>query len=301
MISNEDLLFFQVLAASSSLAEAARKLNVTPPAVTQRLRGLETRVGVKLVERTSRGLNLTDEGELIAEEGAAIILALDELSERLSLRTNEVRGNLRVAAPFGFGRHYVAPVVQAFAAAHPGVTVTLDLFENPVRQLAYSWDLIIHIGALGESDRLVTTLAQNRRIACAAPAYLAAQPHLRHPRDLQAHRCLALRENNEDVTLWRFSRAAGQPVTVRIRPVMSSNDGEIVREWALLGSGIMVRSEWDVADDLAAGRLVEVLPGWSCPGADVVALLNTRHGRSRRSSAFIEALRASLVGPPWRR
>lgn len=300
MINNDDLLFFQVLAASSSLAEAARKLNVTPPAVTQRLRALEARIGVKLVDRTSRGLALTDEGELIADEGAAITLALEQLSERLSLRTNQVRGNLRIAAPYGFGRHYVAPVVQAFAAAHSGVSVTLDLFESPDRQTANSWDLIIHIGALGDSERLVTTLAPNRRILCAAPAYLAAQAQLRHPRDLLAHRCLALRENNEDVTLWRFNHTSGDPVTVRVKPTMSSNDGEIVRQWALAGMGIMVRSEWDVADDLASGRLEEVLTEWSCPGADVVALLNTKQGRSRRTSAFLEALRTSLAGPPWR-
>lgn len=300
MITNDDLMFFQVLAASASLAEAARKLNVTPPAVTQRLRALEARIGVKLVDRSPRGLALTDEGELIAEEGAAITMALEQLSERLSLRTNEARGNLRVAAPYGFGRHYVAPVVQAFMLTHPGVTATLDLFESPERQTANSWDLIIHIGALPESDRLVTTLAPNRRIACVAPAYLAAQPPLQHPRDLIAHRCLALRENNEDVTLWRFSPTTGAPVTVRVKPTMSSNDGEIVRQWALAGLGIMVRSEWAVADDLAAGRLEQVLPEWSCPGADVVALLNSRQGRSRRTAAFLDALRTSLAGPPWR-
>ena len=170
MITNDDLLFFGVLAASTSLAEAARKLNVTPPAVTQRLRALEARVGVKLVDRTSRGLSLTDEGELIAEDGAAITAALEALTERLSRRTREVRGNLRVAAPFGFGRHHVAPVVRHFAEAHPQVTVTLDLFESPVRQMADSWDVIVHIGTLPESDRIVTTLAPNRRILCAAPA-----------------------------------------------------------------------------------------------------------------------------------
>ena len=301
MISHDDLVFFQVLAGSRSLAEVARKLNVTPPAVTQRLRALEARIGVKLVDRTPRGLNLTDEGELIAEEGAAIALALEQLAERLALRTNDVQGNLRVAAPYGFGRHYVAPVVEAFAAAHPRVTVTLDLFESPDRQTGNSWDLIIHIGALAQTDRLVTTLAPNRRIVCAAPAYLVTRPPLAHPRDLIGHRCLALRENNEDVTLWRFNQPGREAVTVRVKPVMSSNDGEIVRQWALAGIGIMVRSEWDVAADLATGQLVEILPDWSCPGADVVALLNARQGRSRRSSAFLDALRSSLAGPPWRR
>lgn len=164
MITTEDLIFFRVLARSPSLAEAARSLNVTPPAVTQRLRALEARVGVMLVDRTSRGLSLTDEGELIATEGMQIIGAMEELAERLASRTNKVRGHLRVAAPYGFGRRHVSPVVEAFAKANPATTITLDLSDNPVRQVTESWDIVVHIGSLPESDRLVTTLAQNRRI-----------------------------------------------------------------------------------------------------------------------------------------
>jgi DNA-binding transcriptional LysR family regulator len=301
MLSTDDLTFFHVIASAPSLAEAARRLNVTPPAVTQRLRALEVRVGVKLVDRTSRGLSLTDEGELIASEGAVIIGAIDDLSERLASRTSQVRGHLRVAAPYGFGRRYVAPVAQAFAKKHPAASVALELSDSPIRQMSESWDIVVHIGALPESDRLVTTLAPNHRILCAAPEYLERSAPIEKPEDLVSHRCLALRENNEDVTLWRFAHPKHGKVTVRIRPNMSSNDGEIVRDWALAGLGIIVRSEWDVAEDLAAGRLQAVLPRWSSPAADVVALLHARHGRSGRTSVFLQLLRESLASPPWRR
>lgn len=300
MITTEDLTFFQVLARSPSLAEAARRLNVTAPAVTQRLRALEGRVGVKLVDRNSRGLSLTDEGELIASEGLEIIGAIEDLAERLASRTSQIRGHLRVAAPYGFGRRYVSPVVEAFAKAHPATTITLELSDSPIRQAGESWDIVVHIGALPESDRLVTTLAPNRRLLCAAPAYLEENPAILTPEDLIAHRCLALRENNEDVTLWRFSHREKERATVRIKPSMSSNDGEIVRDWALCGLGIMVRSEWDVAADLAAGRLREVLPDWSLPDADVVALLHARHGRSGRASAFLQSLRRAMGAVSWR-
>lgn len=300
MITTEDLSFFHVLARSPSLAEAARHLNVTPPAVTQRLHALEARVGVKLIDRTSRGLSLTDEGELIASEGLDIISAIEDLAERLASRTSQIRGHLRVAAPYGFGRRHVSPVVEGFAKAHPATTITLELSDSPIRQVSESWDIVVHIGALPESDRLVTTLAPNRRLLCASPDYLAGHPAILTPDDLLAHRCLALRENNEDVTLWRFSQGRDARMTVRVKPAMSSNDGEIVRDWALAGLGIMVRSEWDVAEDLAAGRLQEVLPGWSLPGADVVALVHARHGRSGRASAFLQSLRAALGGVPWR-
>jgi DNA-binding transcriptional LysR family regulator len=300
MISAEDLGFFHVLAQAPSLAEAARKLNVTPPAVTQRLRALEARVGVKLIDRTSRRLSLTAEGELIATEGAAIIDAIEDLAERLASRTSQVGGHLRVAAPYGFGRRHVAPVVDAFARAHPAATVTLELSDSPIRQMAESWDIVVHIGVLPESDRLVTTLAPNRRILCAAPAYLEQAGPILKPEDIAVHRCLALRENNEDVTLWHFTHARHGRATVRIKPSMSSNDGEIVHDWALAGLGVMVRSEWDVAYDLATGRLLEILPKWPPPAADVVALIHARHGRSRRTDTFLQALRTALAPAPWR-
>lgn len=300
MLSTDDLAFFHVIAGSPSLAEAARRLNVTPPAVTQRLQALEARVSVKLIDRTSRGLSLTDEGELVASEGAAIIGAINDLSERLASRTSQVRGHLRIIAPYGFGRRYVAPVAQAFAMEHPKASVTLELSDSPVRQMAESWDMVVHIGALPESDRLMTTLAPNRRILCAAPAYLERSTVIQKPEDLAEHRCLALRENNEDVTLWRFAHGKYGQKSIRIKPCMSSNDGETVRDWALAGLGIVVRSEWDVAGDLAAGTLREVLPHWLLPAANAVALLHTRHGRSGRTNAFLQALRKSLASPPWR-
>lgn len=121
------------------------------------------------------------------------------------------------------------------------------------------------------------------------------------PTDLTTHRCLVVRENNEDVTLWRFRAPGRDPVTVLIHPVLSSNDGSVVRDWALAGMGIAIRSEWNVADDLQHGRLCTVLPEWQAPPADVVAMLGSRHGRSARTTAFLALLRQALQLAPWRR
>lgn len=300
MLTSDDLVFFGVLSGSPSLADAARKLNVTPPAVTQRLKALEQRVGVRLMDRTTRGLALTDEGELLVAEGAAIIEAIEGLAESLGRRTTRVRGRLRIAAPYGFGREHVAPVAADFARRHPEATVALELSDHPTVLTSDSWDVVIHIGALNSAERLVTTLAPNARVACASPAYLERHPAIGTPEDLRHHRCLALRENDEDVTLWRFTHAAQGTTTVRIKPAMSTNDGSILRAWGLSGLGVIVRSEWDVAGDLAAGRLVRILPDWACPAADVVALLNARHGRSRRATVFLEMMREALTPLPWR-
>ncbi len=300
MLTSDDLIFFGVVSRSASLADAARTLNVTPPAVTQRLKALEQRIGVRLMDRTSRGLALTDEGELLIAEGAVIVDAIEGLTETLDRRTTRVRGRLRIAAPYGFGREHVAPVAAKFARQHPEATVALELSDHPNVLTSDSWDVVIHIGALNAAERLVTTLAPNGRVACASPAYLAEHPPLKHPDDLLRHRCLALRENDEDVTLWRFSHSTEGARTVRIKPAMSTNDGMILRAWALSGLGVIVRSEWDVAQDLTAGRLVRILPEWVCPAADVVALLSARHGRSRRSTVFLEMMRESLNPLPWR-
>lgn len=301
MISSEDLRFFDVLTKSASLAEAARKLDVTPPAVTQRLRALEARIGIRLIDRSGRRLTLTDEGALVASHGAVVAEAMEALSEALADRKKAVRGHLRIAAPHGFGRVHVAPVVDAFAKAHPGVTVTLDLSDHPGARLVESSDVVVHIGPPGPLDQVVTTLAPNRRLLCASPSYLADAPPVQSPSDLLRHRCLVVRENDEDVTLWRFLHASREPETVRIRPTMCSNDGAVVRDWALAGQGVAIRSEWNVAADLAAGRLKRVLPGWELPPADVVAMLGTRYGRSARTTAFLAMLRQSLSPAPWRR
>jgi DNA-binding transcriptional LysR family regulator len=226
---------------------------------------------------------------------------METLSEALANRKKAVSGHLRVAAPHGFGRLHVAPVVDAFAEAHSGVTVTLDLSDHPGTQLLESSDVIIHIGPPGPLNQIVTTLAPNRRILCASPGYLADAPPLQSPSDLLRHRCLVIRENDEDVTLWRFLHASREPETVRIRPTMCSNDGTVVRDWALAGQGIAIRSEWNVAADLAAGRLKRALPSWEVPAADVVAMLGSRFGRSARTTAFLAMLRQSLSPAPWRR
>lgn len=300
MLTSDDLAFFSVLASSRSLADSARKLNVTPPAVTQRLRVLEEKVGVRLIDRTGKSLFLTEEGSLVASHGILVSNAIVQLAEALADRRGVVRGHLRIAAPHGFGRQYVAPVVDAFAREHQSALATLELSDHPSALLMESFEVIIHIGARGHLDQVVTTLAPNRRILCASPHYLASAAPIAEPADLVRHRCLAVRENDEDVTLWRFTGPRQETATVRINPVMSSNDGSVIRDWALAGQGVIMRSEWSVAEDLAAGRLQEVLPDWQLPSADIVAMLGSRHGRSARATAFLKLLRQSLKPPPWR-
>jgi DNA-binding transcriptional LysR family regulator len=299
-LGSADLHFFVIVAGATSLAAASRSLDVSRSAVTQRLSQLEARLRCRLLDRTTRHLRLTEEGQLLLDRARVVLADLDELTDTLSGRHDVVSGHLRIAAPLGFGRRYIAPVAAAFRKRNPDVTITLTLTDRPALADESNWDLIIHIGELKNSSLVMVRLAPNERFACASRAYLQAREAPAHPLDLASHVCLALRQNDEDVTLWRFVDRHRKTIPVRVAPSLSSNDGETVRLWALEGLGIMVRSEWDVAEDLAHGRLERVLPRYRLPCADVVALLGTRDGRTARVNAFLALLQEHLRPTPWR-
>lgn len=300
MFTSDDMIFLSALSRSSSLAAAARLLNVTPPAVTQRLRALEARTGVHLVDRGTGEIIFTDEGELLVDASKRILQEIDSVSELLRERKSFVSGQLHIAGPTGFGRRYLAPVVEAFSKLHPQVTITLNLSDNPVHLRSDYWDLIVHIGEMPTHPFQLVKLAPNKRLLCASPGYVQQHGTPETPRDLVKHNCLILRENDEDVTMWRFCGPGNNNLAMRIAEGMSCNDGDVILAWALSGLGIVLRSEWDVADALATGNLVHLMPDWVSPDAPVIALLGPRHQRAARTRFFLEELRQALNPAPWR-
>jgi DNA-binding transcriptional LysR family regulator len=301
MISTDDLKFFVVLSSAASLAAAARALNVTPSAVTQRLRLLEERLGVRLIDRSGRRLALTDEGLLLAQHAQRVLDDIGQIADMLAERRGVVSGHLRILAPLGFGRRYIAPVAAAFRTAFPDVQIDLMLSDRPFQFREEIWDVLVYIGELRDSALISRTLAPNARFLCASPEYIARHGMPVHPNDLAHHACIILKENDENLAFWQLApKHGGSPVGMRVRPALTTNDGGVARAWALAGMGIVMRSEWDVAEDLAAGKLVEVLPGWHVPSANVVALVHARQGRSARTTRFVEHLQAALQPVPWR-
>lgn len=312
----DDLRFIMALERLGSLAALAREENVTPPAITKRLNQLEARLGARLAQRTTRRLQLTHEGHLLAQHATGVLERMQAIEEALLQRSRVVAGKLKVHGPFGFGRRYLAPLLAQFREAHPNVEVQLFLSDNLVlpRQPVHghdAFDIVFSIGAMPDMRWVAHPIAPNRRILCAAPSYLRDAPPLDSPSDLARHACLVLRENDEDVTLWRFSvpgarqrgrgAARAESQTVRVRPAMESNDGEVVHQWCLAGKGIMLRSEWDVAASLQAGLLRPVLPGHPPPDADVVALVPQSRITSARARLFLALLRSAFQpSPPWR-
>jgi DNA-binding transcriptional LysR family regulator len=217
-----------------------------------------------------------------------------------------VSGHLRVVAPFGFGREYIAPLVRDLYRSHPNLAISLILVESPLAAAAGA-DVVISIGHIKGSSWVGHYLAPNDRFLCASPAFARTLSKLKHPSELTLHAYLTLRENDEDVTRLRFTQhdAAGKriskAVTVRLNSALSSNDGTVVRDWAMDGLGVVARSEWDCARLIAEGKLKRVLQAWRLEPAPVIALTPTRQGLTIRQRVFLEAAKQALDPAPWRK
>ncbi len=305
MLQLEDMQLLRALGASQSLAAAARLLDLTPPAVTVRLQRIEERVGVRLATRAARGISLTDEGQRLVQEAIDILERIESISSRISGASSGVSGHLRIVAPFGFGREYVAPLVRDLHRSHPNLAISLVLVESPFAA-ASGADVVISIGQIKGSSWVGHFLAPNDRFLCASPALARSLSKLKHPSELAMHPYLTLRENDEDVTRLRFAqhdaagKRVGKAVTVRLNSVLSSNDGTVVRDWAVDGLGVVARSEWDCARLIAEGKLKRVLPEWRLEPAPVIALTPTRQGLTIRQRVFLDAAKRAFDSAPWR-
>ena len=284
-----DLNLFALVARNRNLAAAARELGVTPPAVSKRLAQLERRLGVRLVNRTTRRLSLTPEGELYLANGSRILDELSELEQLVTRSRGEPAGLLRVNASFGFGRTYIAPAISEFVERFPSMQIQLQLTERPMSLQEEGYDLGIRFGEVPDARINARLLRRNRRIVCASPAYLKRHGKPSVPHDLARHECIVLRENDSAYGTWHFSRGK-RTETVKVGGALSSNDGSAVLRWALDGCGIVVRSEWEVAGHIARGELTPLLAEWSLPNADIHAIYLERNRLSAKLRAFVDFL-----------
>ncbi len=284
-----DLEFFVLLAGAGSLTAAAQQLGVTSPTVSKRLAALERRLGVRLMNRTTRRVGLTSEGEAYLTDGSRLLDELHLLEQKVAGARAVPRGLLRVHATLGFGRHHIAPAVSEFLHKYPDVEVQLHLGDRPLQMVEHGFDVAIRIGEMPDSQLTMRTIARNRRLLCAAPAYLRKAGKPKRPADLQTHRCIIIRESDETYGTWHLHQGV-KSETVKVRGSVSTNDGECAVRMALDGHGILLRSEWDIAPYLRSGRLQPVLPDWEAPPANIVALYPTKHNLSARTRVFVDFL-----------
>ena len=291
VIQPGELGFVVTLAGSASLSSAARELGLSKAAVSKRLALIEQRSGVALVNRTTRRMSLTPEGEIVAECARRILGEIDELGQSLQRSRQAPRGLLRINATLGFGRSHVAPVISRFVKRHPEVEVQLQLSVNPPPLTDDAFDVCIRFGEPPDARVIARRLAPNRRLLCASPAYLARHGTPKAPQDLLRHNCIGIRQGDEAYGTLRLATGSGarrRSETVKTRGTLATNDGEIAVAWALEGHGILMRAEWDIARHLKSGRLVPVLPAWQTPEADVYAVVPQRLQLATRVRAFVD-------------
>ena len=291
-IQPAELGFFVSLGTCGSLSGAARELGISTAAVSKRLSQMEARLGVPLVNRTTRRMSLTPDGDVLLEHARRILGEIADLDQLLSASKDQPKGQLRVNATLGFGRLHVAPAISQYVLTYPHVDVQLQLSVKPPPLTDDQFDVCIRFGEPGDTRVIAKKLANNRRLLCAAPRYLAAHGAPALPSDLVRHNCITIRQGDEAYGTWRLHRARGDGPgeLVKVRGNLTTNDGEIAVNWALDGHGILMRAEWDIERYLESGRLVQVLPQYRTPDADIYAIYPQHQHQSARVRTLVAFL-----------
>ncbi|MGH1569458.1 LysR family transcriptional regulator [Methylobacterium sp. P31] len=289
-----DISFFAVIVAEGSLSAAARALNTSPAAMSRRLSALEARLGVRLVTRTSRSFDVTEEGALFHERCVRIVAEIEEAEDEAMQGLATPRGHLRIGAPVQWGRRFLAPVIGRFGARYPAVDVHLVLSDTGLDVINDGVDIAIGIEPSTGSDVVVRKLLSSGRVVCAAPAYLRGRGTPQVPDDLRDHDCIRLVMGNRVVDRWRF-REGDHVRVVHVPGRLTTTSTEVVNDWALAGLGIALRAAADVAEHLHAGALVTCLDDYRCEVIDLhVAFASKRH-LPPRIRGFLDFLDAELA------
>lgn len=303
MNQSAEMVLIRTLASSGSLSAAAREMELSLSAVSRRLSALESRLGVRLLNRTTRRMTLTSEGQQYLKMAAGILADIATMEETLTASRAAPRGFLRVNASHGFGRMFLASAVSEFAGLYPDLRVQLELSARPLNLVEAGYDVGIRIGHLRDNTLIARKISSNTRIACASPAYLARRGMPKDVADLACHDCIVLHENRDDHAVWPFlagPRTAAQSIKLQGRLI--ANDSQIAVQWALDGHGIILRSDYEVGPLLAEGRLVQVLPQHPPGDFSIYAVYAQRRHVPARIRKFIDflVLRFSGADPSHR-
>ena len=293
----EEMAVFARVVALGSLSAAARELGTSPARVSRRLSALEGRLGVRLVNRTTRTLNLTVEGSRYYEACTRVLADVQEADAEVAAGRVEPRGALKVALPASFGHQHVAPLVPKFAERYPKVQLALSLSDRSVNVMDEGFDVAVCIADLRDSSLAARRLAPNRRVVCASPAYLAAHGTPRTPEDLAKHNCLVVSDFGAN---WEYKTREGRSTSVRVQGRYACDNWEVLREWALAGLGIALKSTWDVYRQLEDGSLVALLPDYVFHSeVAIYAVYPHRRFLPAKTRVFIEFLAESFGPDPY--
>ncbi len=289
ILNLEHLNIFLRIVERGSLAGAARACSLSATTVSERLAALEDYYGAPLFHRTTRALHLTEAGRTLLEGAPRLLAEADELRSHIRLGIESLAGPLRISAPIDLGRQRIAPILDGFLAANAGVTAELLLSDQYIDLMAESVDIAVRFGSLPDSTLRVRHVGRKRRVVCASPEYLRIHGAPEMPADLLEHNCLCMRFGARVDDEWRFQES-GDELTIQVVGDRAANDGALIREWCVMGRGIAMKSEWDVSDDLKAGRLVEILAEFAAPASALQLVFRPGRSHPRRVEAFADAL-----------
>lgn len=300
----DDMALFVRVVKSEGLAAAGRQLGLSPASMTARINALEQRYSVRLLNRTTRKISLTDAGKDFYEGCLRVLAEVEDAEAILQDKKRALTGRLRITAASDFGRQFVAPALAEFVKLHPEVIPFLHLGDGVMSLIDHEFDLGIRYGNLPDSNLVVRHLAVNYRVLVASPEYITKYGMPIKPEDLQRHRCLVMERVGESLNKWQFN--SGKNIeALLVEPALISNDGAVIRQWALAGQGIAYKSLWDVKGDIEEGSLITVLDEYVAgfqerdgkeTGLQIV--YPTRRYVPRQVEAFIKYFQNSMMVTP---
>lgn len=287
-----DLYIFLMVVKNQSFMQTADALGVSRAYISKRIQSLETSLGYPILHRTTRTLALTQQGEKVHQWAQEILLNIQKMAEDLTENSHQPQGHLSITSSLGFGRRYVAPLLSEFITQYPNITLRFDTIDQLQDLIAEHVDLDIHIGNHIAPDMIAKRLAHNRRILCASPQYLEHFGTPKYLEDLLHHNCLIIEERDAPYAIWTFTSPNGEQ-QIKVNGRLSSNNGELIRQWALDGHGIMLRSQWDIHEALSDGSLIQVLTNY-WQNADIWAVYPTRLSHSAKLKSCVNFLSEHL-------
>lgn len=286
----EDLSVFLAVVKNGSFVAAAHDLGMSPAYVSKRIQVLESSLKTKLFHRTTRSIALTDDGQCAADWSAKILSDVDELFSNLSEAKANPAGRLTVCSTFGFGRVHAGPAIAKLVEQYPELDVRLELYDRAVDIVHEGFDLEIRVGDDLPEHHVAKKLLSNHRILCASPCYASKYGAPETLDALSTHQCLVIRERGISYGTWHLEDQNGNKHAVKVDGNLSSNNGEVLVNWALEGKGILLRSHWDVREKIEAGDLVHILPNYS-QSANVWAIYPTKPSQSAKLRLSLDFLR----------
>ncbi|WP_437882051.1 LysR family transcriptional regulator [Pseudomonas sp. LRF_L74] len=289
-------VFCSVIDKGSFIA-ASEPLGLSKAAVSRHVAALEERLGVRLLQRTTRRIALTEEGRLFHQRAREVLELMDLAERSVASDEQEPSGTLRINAPVSFGIQHLGPLWSAFISRYPKIELDITLNDRLVDLLEEGYDLAVRIARMENSSLVGRRLATTRMRLCASPGYLASHPALAHPRNLLEHRVIAY-SHFASGNAWSFTGPEGE-VSVQTHSVVRCNNGDTCRAIALEGGGILLQPSFMLHDDLRRGALVEVLPDYRSVTLGVYAVYPSRKFLAPRVRALVDYLAQRFARVDW--